>query len=152
MMNTTELALQSDFWNTIGRGVGAMWLYAAVGLVLMVIGFYAIDLTTPGPLRQMVQQRKPNAVIISAAGIISMAFIVVLAIYGSGGRLAEGLTATAIFGFVGIVAQVAMMRVATMVLGLDMSGCLESDGFTHESLMVAAAQFALGLVVAVAIL
>jgi hypothetical protein len=152
MMTTTVMALQSDFWNTVGRGVGAMWLYAAVGLVLMVVGFYAIDLTTPGPLRQMVKQGKPNAVIISAAGIVSMAFIVVVAIYGSGGKLAEGLTATAIFGFVGIVAQVVMMRVATMVLGVNMSGALESDNFNHESLMVAAAQFALGLVVAVAIL
>src|SRR6476660_1901471 len=148
-MTTTVMALQPDFWDSIGRGVGAMWLYAAVGLVLMVIGFYAIDMTTPGPLRQMV---KPNAVVISAAGIVSMAFIVVLAIYSSGGRLAEGLTAAAIFGFVGIVAQVVMMRVATMVLGVNMSGCLESDRFSHESLMVAAAKFALALVVAVAIL
>jgi hypothetical protein len=152
MMTTTVMALQPDFWNTIGRGIGAMWLYAAVGLALMVIGFYAIDLTTPGPLRQMVKQGKPNAIVISAAGIVSMAFIVVLAIYGSGGILSEGLISTAIFGFVGIAAQVVMMRVATMVLGVNMSGCLESDGFSHESLMVAAAQFALGLVVAVAIL
>jgi len=151
-MTTTVLALQSEFWTSIGRGVGAMWLYAAVGLVLMVIGFYAIDLTTPGPLRQMVKQGKPNAVVISAAGIVSMAFIVVIAIWGSGGRLAEGLTATAIFGFVGILAQVVMMRVATLVLGLDMTRCLESDRFTHEALMVAAAQFSLGLVVAVAII
>jgi hypothetical protein len=152
MMTTTVMALQSDFWNTVGRGVGAMWLYAGVGLVLMVIGFYAIDLTTPGPLRQMVKQGKPNAIVISAAGIVSMAFIVVLAIYGSGGKLAEGLISTGIFGFIGIVAQVVMMRVATMALGVNMSGCLESDRFSHESLMVAAAQFALGLVVAVAIL
>jgi hypothetical protein len=151
-MTTTVTALQSDFWNTVGRGVGAMWLYAAVGLVLMVIGFYAIDLTTPGPLRHMVKQGKPNALIISAAGIVSMAFIVVLAIWGSGGVLSEGLISTAIFGFVGIAAQVVMMRVATMVLGVNMSGCLESDEFSHVSLMVAAAQFALGLVVAVAIL
>lgn len=151
-MTTTVMALQSDFWNTIGRGVGAMWLYAAVGLVLMVIGFYAIDLTTPGPLRQMVKQGKPNAIVISAAGIVSMAFIVVLAIYGSGGILSEGLISTAIFGFVGIAAQVVMMRVATMALGVNMSGCLESETFSHEALMVAAAQFALGLVVAVAIL
>jgi hypothetical protein len=152
MMTTNVMALNAEFWSTIGRGVGAMWLYAAVGLVLMVIGFYAIDLTTPGPLRQMVKQGKPNAVVISAAGIISMALIVVLANYGSGGRLAEGLTSTAIFGFVGIVAQVIMMRVATIVLGVNMAGCLESEEFRYPTLMVAAAQFALGLVVAVAIL
>ncbi len=81
MMTTAVMALETDFWHSIGRGIGAMWLYAAVGLALMVIGFYAIDLTTPGPLRQMVKQRKPNAVVISAAGVVSMAFIVVLAIY-----------------------------------------------------------------------
>jgi hypothetical protein len=151
-MTTTVLALESEFWNTVGRGVGAMWLYAAVGLVLMVIGFHAIDLATPGPLRQMVKQGRPNAVIISAAGIVSMAFIVVVAIYGSGGRLAEGLISTAIFGLIGIAAQVVMMRVATMVLGVDMSASLQSEEFQHPTLMVAAAQFALGLVVAVAIL
>src|SRR5258708_13003225 len=121
-MTTPVMALEPDFWKTIGRGVGAMWLYAGVGLVLMVIGFYAIDLTTPGPLRQMVKQGKPNAVVISAVGIVSMAFIVVLAIYSSGGSLAEALTPTPIFAFVGIVAQVVMMRVATMVLGVNMSG------------------------------
>ena len=66
MMTTTVIALQSDFWNTIGRGVGAMWLYAAVGLVLMVIAFYAIDLTTPGPLRQMV---KPAAEMTTACDL-----------------------------------------------------------------------------------
>src|SRR5690349_24288878 len=119
-MTTTVLAFEPDFWNSVGRGVGAVWLYALVGLVLMVIGFYAIDLATPGPLRQMVKQGKPNAVIISAAGIVSMAFIVVLAIYGSGGKLAEGLISTAVFGLVGIAAQVIMMRVATTVLGVDM--------------------------------
>jgi uncharacterized membrane protein YjfL (UPF0719 family) len=151
-MTTMVIALQADFWNTVGRGIGAMWLYAAVGLVLMIIGFYAIDLTTPGPLRQMVKRGKPNAVIVSAAGIVSMAFIVVLAIYSSSGKLAEGLTAAATFGLVGIAAQVVMMRVATMVLGLDMAGLFESDDYRHSTSMVAAAQFALGLVVAVAIL
>ncbi len=152
MMTTTVLALEPDFWNSVGRGIGAVWLYALVGLVLMVIGFFAIDLTTPGHLRSLVKQGKPNAVVISAAGIVSMAFIVVLAIYTSGGRLAEGLIAAAIFGFIGILAQVVMMRVATMALGVNMAGCLDSESFTHEALMVAAAQFSLGLVVAVAIL
>jgi hypothetical protein len=33
-----------------------------------------------------------------------------------------------------------------------LTGCLESDEFSHVSLMIAAAQFALGLVVAVAII
>ena len=156
-MTTSILALNSSYWDagylsTLGRGAGAIFLYAAVGLVLMLVGFYAIDLTTPGPLRKMVDAGKPNAIIVSAAGMVSMALIVVLAIYSSSGRLAEGLLGSAVFGLVGIVAQVLMMRIATMVIGIDMHQLFESEEFNYESLMVAAAQFALGVVVAVAIL
>src|ERR1700742_4481401 len=154
---TTTLALNSSYWDhgylaVLGRGAGAIFLYAIVGLVLMLIGFYAIDLTTPGPLRQMVDAAKPNAIIVSAAGMVSMALIVVLAIYASSGKLLEGLVGSAIFGLVGIIAQVVMMRIATLVIGIDMNALFYSDEFKYESLMVAAAQFALGLVVAVAIL
>ena len=156
-MTTNIVALNSSYWDagylsTLGRGAGAIFLYAVVGLVLMLVGFYAIDLTTPGPLRKMVDAGKPNAIIVSAAGMVSMALIVVLAIYSSSGRLAEGLLGSAVFGLVGIAAQVLMMRIATMVIGIDMHKLFEADEFNYESLMVAAAQFALGVVVAVAIL
>ena len=156
-MTTNVVALNSSYWDagylsTLGRGAGAIFLYAVVGLLLMLVGFYAIDLTTPGPLRKMVDAGKPNAIIVSAAGMVSMALIVVLAIYSSSGRLIEGLLGSAVFGLVGIVAQVLMMRIATMVIGIDMHQLFESEEFNYESLMVAAAQFALGVVVAVAIL
>ncbi len=156
-MTTTSVALNSGYWDAgywavLGRGAGAIVLYAVVGLVLMLVGFYAIDLTTPGPLRQMVDQGKPNAIVVSAAGMVSMAFIVVLAIYSSSGKLAEGLMGSAVFGLVGIIAQVVMMRIATMVIGIDMDRLFNADKFKHEALMVAAAQVALGIVVAVAIL
>jgi hypothetical protein len=155
-MTTTNVALSgywdAGYWNVLGRGVGAIVLYAIVGLVLMMIGFYAIDLTTPGPLRKMVDAGKPNAIVIAAAGMVSMAFIVVLAIYASSGKLVEGLVGSAIFGLVGIIAQVVMMRFATLVIGIDMDALFQRDEFNYESLMVAAAQFALGIVVAVAIL
>ena len=151
-MTTSVVALQADYWNLLGRGVGAILLYAVVGLVLMLVGFYAIDLASPGPLRKMVDEGKPNAIIISAAGIVSMALIVVLAIIASSGKLAEGLIAAAVFGLVGIAAEVVMVRVATIVLGIDMHVLLASDEYNHEALMVAAAQFALGMVVAFAII
>jgi hypothetical protein len=155
-MTTTSVALSgywdAGYWNVLGRGVGAIVLYAIVGLVLMMIGFYAIDLTTPGPLRKMVDVGKPNAIVVAAAGMVSMALIVVLAIYASSGKLVEGLVGSAIFGLVGIISQVVMMRFATLVIGIDMDALFQRDEFNYESLMVAAAQFALGIVVAVAIL
>jgi hypothetical protein len=156
-MTTNIVALNAGYWDqgywaVLGRGAGAIILYAIVGLVLMLVGFYAIDLTTPGPLRKMVNAGKPNAIIVSAAGMVSMALIVVLAIYSSSGKLAEGLVGSAVFGLVGIIAQVVMMRIATMAIGIDMDMLFNSDEFNYEALMVAAAQVALGIVVAVAIL
>jgi hypothetical protein len=44
------------------------------------------------------------------------------------------------------------MRIATLVIGIDMHVLFDADEFSYDSLMVAAAQFALGIVVAVAIL
>ncbi len=154
---TTIAALNSGYWDAgymavLGRGAGAIVLYAVVGLILMLIGFYAIDLTTPGPLRKMVDAGKPNAIIVSAAGILSMALIVVLAIYASSGKLLEGLVGSAVFGLVGIIAQVVMMRIATIAIGIDMDALFEADEFSYDALMVASAQFSLGIVVAVAIL
>lgn len=152
-MTTTIVALpHSDYWSWLGRGAGAIVLYSILGLVLMIVGFYAIDLTTPGPLRKMVNAGKPNAILVAAAGMVSMAFIVVIAIYSSSGNLREGLLASAVFGLVGIASQVAMMRIATVVIGIDMDTLFHSDEFSYDALMVAAAQFALGIVVSVAIL
>jgi len=152
-MTTTIVALpHSDYWSWLGRGAGAIVLYSILGLVLMIVGFYAIDLTTPGPLRKMVNAGKPNAILVAAAGMVSMAFIVVVAIYSSSGNLREGLLASAVFGLVGIAAQVVMMRIATVVIGIDMDTLFHSDQFSYDALMVAAAQFALGIVVSVAIL
>ena len=151
-MTTTVVALAPAYWDALGRGVGAIALYAVVGLVLMLGGFYAIDLATPGPLRKELDQGKPNAVIVAAAGMVSMALIVVLAIFAATGKLLEGLISAAVFGLVGIVAEVVMMRVATLALGIDMHALFAADEFNYEALMVAAAQFSLGVVVAVAIL
>jgi hypothetical protein len=152
-MTTSIVALHSgDYWSRLGAGAAAIILYSILGLVLMLIGFYAIDLTTPGPLRKMVTAGKPNAIIVASAGMVSMAFIVVLAIYSSSGRLGEGLLASAVFGLVGIAAQVVMMRIAAVVIGVDIHALFDSDEYSYDSLIVAAAQFALGIVVAVAIL
>ncbi|MFI9509998.1 DUF350 domain-containing protein [Nocardia sp. NPDC052566] len=148
----TAFALESGYWNSLGTGVGAIILYALVGLALMLVGFYAIDFTTPGNLRKMVSDGKPNAIIVTAAGMISMAFIVVLAVYASAGKLSEGLIAALVFGLVGIIAQVVSVRVIEKALGIDIGAALHSDTRTTEVLVVAAAHFALGLVVAVAIL
>lgn len=148
----TTMALESGYWGSLGRGVGAIVCYAIVGLVLMIVGFYAIDLTTPGKLRDFVTAGMPNAIIVLASGMVSMALIVVLAIFASSGKLSEGLIASLVFGLVGIVAQVVSVRAIELVSGVDIGAVIRSETYTPEVLIVAAAHFGLGLVVAFAIL
>ena len=151
-MTTTTLALQAGFGGTLLRGVGAIAAYAVLGTVLMVVGFVALDLTTPGKLTVFVREGRPNAVVVTAAGLVSMAFIVVTAIYGSGGALVEGLIATALFGLVGIVGQVLAVRALEAVSRIDIGAVLADATPRWAARVVAAAHVAVGLVVAAAVL
>jgi uncharacterized membrane protein YjfL (UPF0719 family) len=152
-VNTVVLAqLDAAYFSIIGRGVGAILLYAVVGVLLMLLGFWAVDATTPGKLNRLVRDGRPNSVIVTAAGMVSMAFIVVVAIYSSAGGLLEGLLASLIFGLVGIVVQVLGVRLLEWVTGIDIGEVLAADVIRPQAYVVAAAHVALGLVVAVAIL
>ncbi|MBC8091543.1 MAG: DUF350 domain-containing protein [Pseudonocardia sp.] len=144
--------INPGFFSVIGIGIGAILLYAVLGVILMLLGFYAVDLTTPGKLNVMVREGHPNAVVITAAGMISMAFIVVTAIYTSSGFLTEGLLQTAIFGIIGILAQVGAVRLLEWVMGIDVGAVLAADRVLPQSYLISAAHVALGLVVAFAII
>jgi uncharacterized membrane protein YjfL (UPF0719 family) len=145
------LAIDGAYWAGLGRGAGAIILYCLIGALLMLIGFWAIDITTPGKLNRLVRDGKPGAVLVTAAGMVSMAFIVVTAIYNSSGLLSEGLIGSLIFGLVGIIAQVAAVRVLEWVTGIKIGPVLSEDALRPEAWVVAAAHIGLGLVVAVAI-
>src|SRR6266508_1265610 len=123
-------AIDAAYFRAIGEGIGAIVLYAIVGVVLVLLGFYAVDVTTPGKLNELVRAGAPNAVAVTAAGMVSMAFIVVVAIYSSGGRLAEGLLSSLVYGLVGIVVQVAGVRVLEYVTGIDIGSVLRAEIFT----------------------
>lgn len=148
----TLATIAPGFFSIIGRGVGAILLYAVVGVLLMLLGFWAVDLTTPGKLNRMVREGLPNAVVVTAAGMVSMAFIVVVAIYSSSGALLEGLLASVIFGVVGIAVQVGGVRLLEWVTGIDIGSVLAAETLRATAFVVASAHVALGLVVAVAIL
>lgn len=150
--SSTAALINPGFLSVLGGGIGAILLYAVLGVLLMLLGFYAVDITTPGKLNRMVRDGLPNAVIVTAAGMVSMAFIVVVAIYTSVGSLTEGLLASLVFGLVGIIAQVGGVRLLEWVTGIDIGAVLTADRVRPQAFVVSAAHLALGLVVAVAIL
>jgi uncharacterized membrane protein YjfL (UPF0719 family) len=147
----TTLALSAGFGHNLVRGIGAILLYGVVGLLLMFAGFWAIDWTTPGKLSQLVHRGLPNAVIVTSSGLLSMAFIVVVAIANSASDLTEGLITSLIYGLLGIIVQVLAVRLLEWATRIDVGSTIESEAFAPASIVVSAAHLALGLVVAAAI-
>ncbi|WP_236790154.1 DUF350 domain-containing protein [Amycolatopsis sp. GM8] len=148
---TTIRALPATFGSDLVHGVGAILLYGIVGLLLMFAGFYAIDWTTPGKLSALVHRGLPNAVIVTASGLLSMAFIIVVAIFNSASDLTAGLITALIYGLLGIIVQVIAVRLLEWATRIDVGKTIEQEKFQPVSVVVAAAHVALGLVVAVAI-
>jgi uncharacterized membrane protein YjfL (UPF0719 family) len=148
----TTVALGEGYWSAVGHGVAAITLYAIVGLALIVLGFFVLDWTTPGPLRTLVQARRPNAAAIAASGLASLSLVVVLAIFASSGELLDGLITTLVFGLLGIVAQVVSVRIVELITGIDIGAVLAAERYTPEVLVVVAAHFGVGLIVAASIL
>ena len=144
--------LNPGYWSTVGDGVSAIALYTILGVALVVLGFFIIDWTTPGPLRTLVMAGRPNAAAIAAAGVVSIALIVVLTIYSSSGRLAEGLLGTLVFGVLGLVGQALCVRLIGLVTGIDIGRVLAAERFVPEVLVVVAAYIAFALIIGIAIL
>ena len=148
----TLAAIGPGFLPVIGRGIGAILLYAVLGVLLMLLGFWAVDATTPGKLNRKNREGLPGSVLVTAAGMVSMAFIVVTAIWSSTGTLLEGLLGALIFGLVGVVVQVGGVRLLEWVTGIRIGEVLRAETLQPQAFVVAAAHVALGLVVAVAII
>ena len=105
--------------NPILKGVVASILYFLVGMAVLVVGFYMVDVLTPGKLRQMVfVDRRPNAVVIACAMYIALTTVIISAITTSYSQLGQGLIGVAVYGFMGVI----LLGIALLTLHLVIPG------------------------------
>jgi uncharacterized membrane protein YjfL (UPF0719 family) len=105
--------------NPILKGVVASILYFLVGMAVLVVGFYMVDVLTPGKLRQLVfVDRRPNAVVIACAMYIALSTVIISAITNSYSQLGQGLIGVAVYGFMGVV----LLGIALLTLHLVIPG------------------------------
>jgi uncharacterized membrane protein YjfL (UPF0719 family) len=120
--------------------------YSGVGLVVLVVGFFVLDLLTPGKLGQLVMEGNPGAGLLAATGLASLGLILYFAIHFTGAGW-DGLDDAAIFGLVGVLVQ----AVGFFVLDLVIPGKLGDHCFNptlHPAAYVAAGiQVSVALVV-----
>jgi uncharacterized membrane protein YjfL (UPF0719 family) len=105
--------------NPVLRGAVATILYFAVGMGVLVIGFYVVDWLTPGKLRQLVFiDRRPNAVVVAGAMYIALTTVIVTAIVNSYSQLGQGLLGVAVYGFMGVI----LLGIALLTMHLLIPG------------------------------
>ena len=93
-----------DFLNDLAFDLLAGLAYGALGLVLLALGYIAIDLLTPGRLTDLIyRERNWNAAAVVASGLVAIATINVTAIITSHDDLDKGLAYAGTFGLLGIV-------------------------------------------------
>ena len=95
--------------------VAQVLAYAGVGVIVLLVGFVAMDLVTAGKLRTMVREGRPNAVVLSAATLVSLGLVTFFAIYYTGQGW-DGLIDVAIFGGVGVVTQAAVVLIVDFAI------------------------------------
>jgi uncharacterized membrane protein YjfL (UPF0719 family) len=141
-----------DLLDELGRGVLATLAYAAVGAVVLAVGYVVLDAITPGNLRHLVYtDHNRNAAVLSGANVLAVAGIVTTAIVTSDDVLARGVVDALVYGLLGI----ALLAVSFKVLDLLTPGHLGSictDPLGTPAVYVTAAfQLGLGAVLAAAI-
>jgi uncharacterized membrane protein YjfL (UPF0719 family) len=149
-MNT---APQVSLAGVLGHGALAIVAYAVLGVLLLVAGFYVVDLATPGRLSKVIRtDRNPNATMLAAASLAGVGLIVAASIWSSGGELRDGLTATLVFGLVGIAVQTLGMVAFDKVAGISIRELVHEPAMQPAAVLLGVTHFLIGLITAVAVI
>ncbi|GAA4201412.1 DUF350 domain-containing protein [Microbispora amethystogenes] len=147
MNTTTNLA------GVLGHGALAIVSYAVLGVLLLVAGFYVVDLAIPGRLSTVIRtDRNPNATVLATSSVAGVALIVAASIWSSGGELREGLLATLVFGLVGIAVQTLGMVAFDKVAGISVRELVSDDALRPAAVLLGVTHFFIGLITAVAVI
>ncbi|MEU6411526.1 DUF350 domain-containing protein [Microbispora sp. NPDC046933] len=157
-MPTPEPLLPPDAAGTsladvLGHGALAILAYAILGVLLLVAGFYVVDLATPGRLSKIIRaDRNPNATVLAASSVAGVGLVVAASIWSSGGALREGLLATLVFGLVGIAVQTLGMVAFDKVAGISVRELVRETALQPAAVLLGVTHFFIGLITAVAVI
>ncbi|OLP72792.1 hypothetical protein BJM39_25690 [Salmonella enterica subsp. enterica serovar Javiana] len=121
--------------------------------MLLGLGYLALDLATPGRLgAHIYEERSVNAAVVLAAGFLGLGGIVFTAIWTNGqSGFGAALGWTVAFGLLGVVLQGAAFRLLDAVTPGDMAAMVVDRVFHPASVVAAASQVAVSLIVVASI-
>ncbi|HYQ36566.1 MAG TPA: DUF350 domain-containing protein [Mycobacterium sp.] len=138
--------------NPVLRGAVATILYFMVGMAVLLVGFFMVDVLTPGKLRQLVFiDRRPNAVVVAGAMYIALTTVIVSAIVNSYSQLGQGLIGVAVYGLMGVVLLGIALLTMHLVIPGDFHEHVDDPELHPGSFAVALILLAVGGVTAAAV-
>ena len=135
------------------ESIGYAVAYTGVGIALLVLGFFALDLLTPGHLgRHIYEQRSVNAALTLASGFLGQGAILFASIWTNAtSGFGEALGYTVVFGVLGVVLQAVAFLVLDLVTPGRLGAHLTEPDFHPASLVSAAAQLAVAAIIVASI-
>ncbi|GAB3660401.1 DUF350 domain-containing protein [Glycomyces tarimensis] len=135
-----------------GNAVAGSLAYSAVGIALMVLGYFIVDWLTPGKLGTLIwTDRNRNAALLLSSNTLGVGLIVVGAIWASEGNLVEGVVSTLVFGVIGLAAMAAAFVVLDALTPGKLGDIVASDDLQPAVWVNSAMHLALGGVIAMAL-
>lgn len=126
--------------------VAQVLAYSAVGLVVLVAGFFVIDVLTPGRLGALVMGGNPNASLLTATWLLSLGLVMWFAIFFTGAGW-DGLDDALVYGAVGVGAQAVGFVVLDLLTPGKLGVVCQHEQLHPATLVSAAVQLAVALVV-----
>jgi uncharacterized membrane protein YjfL (UPF0719 family) len=135
------------------QSIGYAVAYSGVGIALLVLGFYALDVLTPGHLgRHIYEQRSVNAALTLAAGFLGQGAIVFASIWTNAtSGFGRALLYTVVFGVLGVLLQAVAFVVLDLITPGRLGAHLMAPGFHPASLVSAAAELAVAAIIVASI-
>jgi uncharacterized membrane protein YjfL (UPF0719 family) len=133
------------------QSIGFAAAYTGVGIALLALGFYALDLLTPGHLaKHIYENRSVNAALTLAAGFLGQGAVVFASIWTNAtSGFGQALLYTVAFGVLGVLLQAVAFLALDLVVPGRLGQHLMEPAFHPASLVSAAVQLAVaGIIVA----
>jgi uncharacterized membrane protein YjfL (UPF0719 family) len=135
------------------ESIGYAVAYTGVGIALLVLGFFTLDLLTPGHLgRQIHESRSINAAIALSAGFLGQGAITFASIWTNATNgFGDALAYTVVFGVLGVFLQAVAFVVLDVITPGRLGDHLTEKQFHPASLVSAAVQLAVAAIIVASI-
>ena len=133
--------------------IGYAAAYTGVGIALLVLGFYALDLLTPGNLgRHIAEHRSLNAAIAVSGGFLGQGAIVFASIWTNAtSGFGRALLYTVVFGILGVLLQAVAFLILDLITPGKLGAYVTEIEFHPASLVLAAAQLSVAAIIVASI-